>query len=475
MKKIFQYILFAAALGSLAAACDSVKEEGTVAGKREVKFSAAIGSFTVKATDTAFEDGDAIGVYAEDPINVNNVRLTFTGGQITPDEPIYWGSNQLVEQTTRFYAYYPYNEEWSSRWLNSTMIPADQTTPEGYRSADLMISRALSAPADGAVKLNFIHAHAKMIITIDNQLGDLGVSTVSLSNVCLSYNGSVGDEIYADSNTWGNILACPITLADGTPAWTVILPAGYQTRPVIQVVMEDFSEYTIECNQSVYFSRSCCYNAKVVLTDSQSDKIDFNVEVSDWVDNGDYYFTYRTPDQSFELTPDLQEIIYPEDGTEVEFTQIVQAIGSEGFVMADGKYGVYVNADPYGIEYGDVLHVKGTKQTVRNIAEIQDAEIEILGTTQIYEMPFDAAPDAFGEMAIQASLPFWFEGGALSFNGEAYELSVDGGTRTAVLLGIPGSKDMDQYLGCYLHCQAYWLGWDDSHNYFLVTDWWTMD
>ena len=54
MKKIFRLIALATAFGAALSGCTLTEETGQT-GKNEIKFSATVGSFQVKATDTAFD------------------------------------------------------------------------------------------------------------------------------------------------------------------------------------------------------------------------------------------------------------------------------------------------------------------------------------------------------------------------------------------------------------------------------------
>ena len=156
MKKIYRLLAIATAFGAVLAGC-SQAEEDVATGNREIKFSASVGTFQMKATDTAFEQGDAIGLFADNPVGVWNAKLTFSNGKLAPEEPIYWGSSQLLEEPVYFYAYYPYDADRPDfSWYHT--VAADQSTHEAFTASDFMVARAQSAPADGAVQLNFVHA-----------------------------------------------------------------------------------------------------------------------------------------------------------------------------------------------------------------------------------------------------------------------------------------------------------------------------
>jgi len=89
MKK---YLFIAIALVAAAAvsSCNDISEQDSGIMASAVQFTSSIGGYT-KATDTAFESGDRIGLFAGEPINVNNILLTSDGSTLTPANPVFWG------------------------------------------------------------------------------------------------------------------------------------------------------------------------------------------------------------------------------------------------------------------------------------------------------------------------------------------------------------------------------------------------
>ena len=101
MKKVLY-----AALAALALAACSKQESVRPVQQGEVRFTTNIQTYTVKATDTAFENNDEIGIFAGAPISKNNVKAVVTGTSLIPVTPIKWveDNNSVVD----FVAYYPY-------------------------------------------------------------------------------------------------------------------------------------------------------------------------------------------------------------------------------------------------------------------------------------------------------------------------------------------------------------------------------
>lgn len=483
--------LFAAAatVAAVVAGCSALQEENG-SRMREIKFAASVGTFQVKATDTAFEEGDAIGLYAEYPVNVNNVRLAWQNGGLVPEAPVYWGSDQLVDQSSLFYAYYPYSDQTGGRYIDFT-VKEDQSTPGAYTASDLMTAATYATPADGTVQLNFVHRLSKLVLTIENHLDSELVKEVYLGNVLLSASLDLAfSQDYSSYGEPGVVKLCEggIVTEDGvaSQAWSAIIPAQ-NTNPRIKVVTQSGKEYVYESDYSVYFSPSRRYLGHLII-DQTAISTTFSSIIYDWYDGGDFWFKQDNPakyigdwsviggiqgsnwdtdfwmertgdftwsttieyhagewfkfrmngdwnvnlgtpwnavlnswewislmDDGFDmqlaedgiwslnidvrykefyaykiadLSPgeivlsDIQPVVdYPDD-TWVDFTQVVYALSSRGFVLFDGKYSilVYTASDP-GVQIGDIVHVSGNRIHYNNVPEVNQPSWEVVGHT----------------------------------------------------------------------------------------------
>ena len=175
MKKLS--IILAAALAL--AAC-AKQEAVRPVQQGEVRFTTNIQTYTVKATDTAFENGDKVGIFAGAPISKSNVQATVSGSSLIPATAIKWkeGDNGVVD----FFAYYPYAENVSQSY--NFAVQADQAT--GYAKSDLMLAAKSSAPTDNAIELQFSHALSKVIFKINNAVENTTVNSVSFHSLFFS-------------------------------------------------------------------------------------------------------------------------------------------------------------------------------------------------------------------------------------------------------------------------------------------------
>lgn len=129
-----------------------------------------------RATATAFERDDRIGLYVADvnaPLElggnlVNNEALTFDGNTWTPDHTLYWDDGLF-----NAYAYYPYIKGISSITDQPFSVSTDQSTARtatalgGYEASDLLFATSKNIKAsDSPVSLTFKHIMSKLKIRL---------------------------------------------------------------------------------------------------------------------------------------------------------------------------------------------------------------------------------------------------------------------------------------------------------------------
>lgn len=176
-------LLSATALALLLAATACQEKADLPAGQADANvmtFRIAHPGETTRATDTAFEQDDRVGIFItqkDAPLEVsgnyvNNAALTFDGSQWKPERTIYWDGG-----TYNIYGYYPYLSTISSADNLPFSVAIDQSTPEGYEASDFLWAQAPNASAsDKAVALTFSHRMSRILIQLvkgEDYEGDL--------------------------------------------------------------------------------------------------------------------------------------------------------------------------------------------------------------------------------------------------------------------------------------------------------------
>lgn len=283
-----------AALALLVMGCekeDSYQvEEGTM--RIEVLHPSA-----TRATETAFESGDVIGLYATEyageeaaPLQIsgnwaNNMATTYNGSAWTPAKKIFWSENKMD-----VYGYYPYMVPTSiDEHLWSVQL--DQSTPEttdalsGYEASDFLWAKATGvAQADGDVQLQFKHRCSKLVIKLVKGPDYSGVlpteselyihSTVPTATLDF-VNGAVTKYIYGDMAT------IKARRVDDATFEAIIVPQRMETRrPFLEYIANGVS-YLYE---STFVFKAGKLHTLELTINSNPDQIEIEVggEVTDW-------------------------------------------------------------------------------------------------------------------------------------------------------------------------------------------------
>lgn len=187
MKKIFILSAMAALVMS---GCTKSDDEITPA-SNQMQFAAEYP--TTRATASAFEAGDAMGVYVSQydgevaaPLQVsgnyaNNVKSTFDGSKWVNSPAIYWADGKFD-----VFAYYPYDTPASVDEYKFS-VELDQSTPEtadalsGYEASDFLWAKATGISKMDAVPLTFNHRMSKVVINLvkgEDYEGDIPAEAV---------------------------------------------------------------------------------------------------------------------------------------------------------------------------------------------------------------------------------------------------------------------------------------------------------
>ena len=139
-----------------------------------------IANMPTRATLTAFEQGDKMGLYAVEyngdvaqPLQIsgnylNNEPMVYNGSEWKSERTLYWSSNACD-----FYGIYPYQQMTAMEDILFE-VATDQNTSKsnsslgGYEASDLMWAKAEKVKqSDKAVKLQFNHMMSRLVVKIE--------------------------------------------------------------------------------------------------------------------------------------------------------------------------------------------------------------------------------------------------------------------------------------------------------------------
>lgn len=291
MKKILYISLALLALAS----CNKVAPELSD-GQIRFRFSLP----ESKATASAFENGDAVSLYAvqydgatQMPLQIggnwlNNEKLTFNGSVWSAANALYWAAGACD-----FYAFYPYQASIGSMEKYPFTLAVDQNSarvgdvPGGYEASDLMYASALNVSrSDGAVDLAFHHMMSKLVVRvvkgpqfegdIPNDIVAHVYNTVTDCTVDWT-KGSVEKDAFGAKNT------LTMKKISNERFEAVIVPQNIEKRtPLIELTMGGIA-YLLE--YSLSFRPGYCHYVDLTLnTSPDQEQIEISIDpgIENW-------------------------------------------------------------------------------------------------------------------------------------------------------------------------------------------------
>ena len=223
-----------------------------------------------KVMETAFEEGDAIGltVIRENNVWAQNAHLTYNGSVFAGDLNWY-----IATDAATFKAYYPYQASVPT----SFSVALDQT--EGTASSDFIAAvKENVVPTPLAVPMVFDHKFSRIVINLDNQSGGevLGVALAgSIPTATVDENfqvavatGSTAEILaYKVSDAQYQLIAVPQTVA-----FTVKVTVGddVQSTTLVPVTLLSGKQYTVN-----------------VLVHDSGIQVIISAEINNWDDGGE--------------------------------------------------------------------------------------------------------------------------------------------------------------------------------------------
>ena len=280
--------LFAAAmcLAAVATACQEPEESVTPNNGEglEIAVSAQMYNFN-KATDTAFEEGDEIGLHIVIPegTHLENAKYTYTEGALVAAESYYWHKNESTEASV--YAYYPYNASAKYGVAGYTFtVEADQSVEGGYAASDLLIASTASKPTTEVVALPFRHALSKVVINIESELEE-AVESVMFADVYGSATINFANGNAAVNGQKGTIKAAKVADKE---SYTLIVVPQTEAQPRILVTVGD-KQYNFNIEVATDFVAGKVATANIALTKNLVGT-EFSAEITDWVGDSELQF-----------------------------------------------------------------------------------------------------------------------------------------------------------------------------------------
>ena len=263
-----------------------------VPGQMPISLHCGIANVVSKATDTAFEAGDRIGLYV---VNYNgdmagslqstgnyvdNMPFTYGNGAWTPQSTVYW-----KDETTPadFYAYYPYGSNPKDVAAYPVEVKTDQSKEANYKASDFMWGKTgKTYPTEKAVNITLSHLFSCAVVELVAGSGftdnDLAASDVQVQLNNARHQATV------------NLSNGTVTPASATGSISFLRTKGNEFKALVipQSIPESSNFITVTLGGKTYsmekgFTFVGGHRYQFTLTVRKTSN-GINVDINDWVD-----------------------------------------------------------------------------------------------------------------------------------------------------------------------------------------------
>lgn len=285
MKKIFALMSVVAAMVSCS---ENIENTPTIPETEKLPINISTTIFT-RATDSAYEAGDKVGIFVVNEPNVlkasgnhiDNMGFTYSTTW-TPDTPIYW-----LDKTTKadFYCYYPYAEGVSTT-SHTFATKANQSQLADYKASEFLWAKTVGVePTEESVNITTKHTFSNAVIILKPGDGfteaTLAAATKSVK-ICGVKTSATIDLSTGVATATGN--ATEVTpYLDGAQYRALIVPQT-TTEGALVVITVDGVDYTL--TRAMTFKANKQHKFNVTLNKVSNG---VNVGIAGWeTDEEDY-------------------------------------------------------------------------------------------------------------------------------------------------------------------------------------------
>ena len=257
--------------------------------RSEIRFTSSIGEYAAKAGDTAFEEGDVIGLTAEEPVNAAGVKLTWNGTGFTPEVPLYWGRKQSAP--TDFYAWFPYSffGTETAPEVHADLpveLAADQSEAEVLSAQDLLVAAVSASPGE-TVHLGFRHLMSRLVLDVDSEMEIAGITVGGLQR-----QGTVriADRSVLLQDTPGEGVLTPLAAGEGR---YLLIAIPQSSRISVTITLSDGRDLVFSPEEALVLeSGMSTLGTLKILAD---EAVAFSAEIVPWTEAGWADMTIPTP------------------------------------------------------------------------------------------------------------------------------------------------------------------------------------
>ncbi len=247
-----------------------------------------IATSVTKVTDTAFETGDAVGLFVvntpaslkQSGNHVDNVKFTFNGDKWEAVKQLYWLDDKTAAD---FYTYYPYSSSVSVS-SHSFSVQSDQSTESGYKASEFLCgSNKGISPTPDPVHVSTKHLMSCVVIEVKAGTGwtqsDINTAAVSLTGLQTAARINLADCSVTADGSIADI--SPLSLGGGVYK-ALVVPQSVNGSELIKVKVGS-NDYALKT--SVTFASGKQHKCTLVVNRTSEG---INIGIDPWEDGENF-------------------------------------------------------------------------------------------------------------------------------------------------------------------------------------------
>lgn len=275
-------LFYVGALSALAlTGCKSNDDNSEWLGSDGIMFTSYIEGLTSRASGSAWDDGDKVGIFMTAGAEEfeNREYTASAAGALTPaGSALKWPEGV---ETADFLAYYPYTAS-----LNGKTYAVDVTNQDDPKAIDLLYSNNATGVANGnAVNLAFKHQLSQIVITVgkDETIASTSGLAITISGMNTKANFDLTDGSLTATDSKANI-AMNVN-EEGTLAEAIILPTADLNGATMTFTLGSMTfewPITVQGGQGFEASTKYTYTATLSTVNGQPVVSMGNATIEDW-------------------------------------------------------------------------------------------------------------------------------------------------------------------------------------------------
>lgn len=265
-------------------ALNSCKKTVTEASKIPISIATSV----TKVTDTAFENGDAVGLYVvntpaalkQSGNHADNVKFSYNGEKWSSAEQLYWYDEKTPAD---FYAYYPYTASASVSTL-SFSVQQDQSSESGYKASEFLYgSKKGVAPTAEPVLISTRHLMSCIRVELKAGTGwtdsDIAAASVSISGLQTAAEVSLSDGSLSAAGNVADIQ--PLSLGGGVYK-ALVIPQTVTDSELIRVKVGG-NDYALKTSVTLVTGKQ--HKCSIVVNRTNEG---INISIDPWEDGDEF-------------------------------------------------------------------------------------------------------------------------------------------------------------------------------------------